>query len=210
MYWKYILITGIVGLVGAQAYIKYAAYKTENQKYNVLYNKGSIEIRYYPKSIMASVSMNVNKYKELSGSGFQVLASYIFGSNQNKKEIAMTSPVHMDMGDTLSTMSFVMPSEYSLEDLPQPNNPNISLHESKEEYTISIEFGGYATDKVISDKTKELKDWIQLHSIAVDDNFRYLGYNPPYEVINRRNEIIVAITMSQPELDLLITQLKSK
>jgi hypothetical protein len=107
-------------------------------------------------------------------------------------------------------MSFVMPSEYSLEDLPQPNNPNISLHESKEEYTISIEFGGYATDKVISDKTKELKDWIQLHSIAVDDNFRYLGYNPPYEVINRRNEIIVAITMSQPELDLLITQLKSK
>ena len=34
MYWKYILITGIVGLVGAQAYIKYAAYKTENQKYN--------------------------------------------------------------------------------------------------------------------------------------------------------------------------------
>jgi hypothetical protein len=210
MYWKYILITGIVGLVGAQAYFKYATNKTEKQKYNVLFNKGSIEIRYYPKSIMASVSMNVNKYKELSGSGFQVLASYIFGSNQNKKEIAMTSPVHMDMGDTLSTMSFVMPSEYTLEDLPQPNNQNISLHESKEEYTISIEFGGYATDKVISDKTDELKNWIKLHSITVDDNFRYLGYNPPYEVIDRRNEIIVGVTMSQMELDQLITQLKSK
>lgn len=210
MIWKIILATGIVGVLGSQLYINYSVNKTEQQKYKVLYKEGSFEIRYYPKTVMASVSMNVNKYKDLSGSGFQVLAGYIFGSNQNKKEIAMTSPVHMDMGDTMSTMSFVMPSEYSLEDLPQPNNQNISLHESKEEYTVSIEFGGFATDKILDDKTNELKNWVNLNSMPVDGNYRFLGYNPPYQMLDRRNEVIVTLTATQSEIDLLIDKLNAK
>jgi hypothetical protein len=34
---------------------------------------------------------------------------------------------------------------------------------------------------------------LQKESIKTKGNFRYLGYNAPYELFNRRNEMIVAI-----------------
>jgi len=46
----------------------------------------------------------------------------------------MTSPVQMDINDSVSTMSFVMPSAYKRENLPKPNDPGVQIKNTPDEY----------------------------------------------------------------------------
>lgn len=55
--------------------------KTEQQKYRVVHTGKEFEIRFYPSATLATVRMEANNYKELSGDGFRKLAGYIFGGN---------------------------------------------------------------------------------------------------------------------------------
>lgn len=56
----------------------------------------------------------------------------------------MTSPVHMDINDSASTMSFVMPAEFQKNNLPQPNNSGVKIVTTADEYVAAIKFGGFA------------------------------------------------------------------
>lgn len=81
--------------------------KSETQPYKVIKVEQEFEIRYYPSATMAMITSDAKSYKELGNSGFRKLAGYIFGGNTESKQISMTSPVHMDINDTVSSMSFV-------------------------------------------------------------------------------------------------------
>lgn len=167
--------------------------RTEQQAYRVIKQLNEIEIRYYPEAVLATVYTNAQNYRELSGKGFNTLAGYIFGGNQENEKITMTAPVHMNMQNGKSSMSFVMPSKYSLEDLPKPNNAYVQLGKSPAEYVAVIRFGGWANDQKIREYSKILEKSLEANKISHKGNFRYLGYNPPYQVSGRRNEIIVTI-----------------
>ncbi|MBN2173808.1 MAG: heme-binding protein [Bacteroidales bacterium] len=120
--------------------------KAEEQNYRVIQKDLSFEIRFYPSATHATIKSKAKTYQELSGPEFRKLADYIFGGNEVKKQISMTSPVHMDINDTVSTMSFVMPSSYNLANLPKPNNSDVILKETQDEYVAAIQFGGFASD----------------------------------------------------------------
>ncbi|KIA90503.1 SOUL family heme-binding protein [Kaistella jeonii] len=186
-----LLIAITVLFFGTQIYFIMA--KTETQPYEVLKKENDFEIRKYPPATMATVSMNAKSYKELSSSGFRTLASFIFGGNQSKKSIAMTSPVRMDINDSQSSMSFVMPSEYTKDNLPKPDNSAIKIETTAEEYVAAIEFGGYANDEDIKKYAAQLKKSLEAKNIEYFGNFRFLGYNAPYQLLNRKNEIIVSV-----------------
>ena len=166
--------------------------QTEKQKYSVLHKDGEFEIRRYEPAIMASVEMP-GSYSSMSSTGFRELAGYIFGGNDEQMKIAMTAPVHVSTADSTSTMSFVMPSNYHIEELPEPESQKIRLHETGMAVTASISFGGYANDKIILKKTEELRELLRSRGIHYKDDFRFLGYNPPYRIINRHNEIVVTL-----------------
>ena len=136
---------------------------------------------------------SAKSYRELSSSGFRKIAGYIFGNNETSAKIAMTSPVHMDINQDGSTMSFVMPSQYDIKSLPRPNDAKVEIHESPSEYAAAIEFGGYANDESISKYAEELKKSLEEKGIKPIGHYRYLGYNPPYQLIGRKNEVIVAV-----------------
>lgn len=167
--------------------------RTEQQSFQVLKKFDGFEIRYYPKALLATVYSNAETYRELSGQGFNTLAGYIFGGNQNNEKIAMTAPVHMDIEKGKSSMSFVMPGQYKLEELPSPNNPSVKVSESPEDYVAVIRFGGWTNDQKIKEYSKALDKLLRENNITHKGNFRYLGYNPPFQVNNRRNEIIVSV-----------------
>ena len=181
----------ILLLISSSSNVKTMA-QTEKQKYRVLHKDGDFEIRRYEPSVMASVEMP-GTYSSMSSTGFRALAGYIFGGNEENKKIAMTAPVHVAMADSTSTMSFVMPSAYQLEDLPDPLNDRILLHETGTSITASISFGGYANDRIIQQKTVELRSLLRSRGIQSLNDYRFLGYNPPYRIINRRNEIVVTL-----------------
>ncbi len=178
-------------IVQSQSFIAMA--KTEEQKYKVVYNDKDFEIRFYPSATLATVYSDAKSYRELSGNGFRMLAGYIFGGNESDTKISMTSPVHMDINNSKSAMSFVMPSSYNKENLPKPDNPNVKIEKTEDEYVAVIRFGGYASDDDIKKYSEKLGILLREKGIVYYGNFRFLGYNPPYEFIGRRNEIIVSV-----------------
>ena len=170
-----------------------AANKTETQTYRVLKTEKEFEIRFYPPATMATITSSAKSYKELASPGFRKLAGYIFGGNQSNKSISMTAPVHMDINDTVSSMSFVMPSAYTKVNLPKPNDPNVIISTTSEEYVAAIRFSGYASDSDIKKYSDKLKTLLNSQGIKYYGNFRFLGYNAPFQFWGRRNEIIVSI-----------------
>jgi len=169
------------------------ANKTEEQKYSVVRKYNDFEIRYYPSATVATIKSDAKTYRDLSGPGFQKLAGYIFGGNEANAQISMTTPVHMDINDAVSTMSFVMPSAYSKENLPKPNNPNVQIKQTQDEYVAAIGFGGYASEKDIRFYSEKLDKLLKENGITTFGNYRFLGYNAPSQVTGRRNEIIVTV-----------------
>ncbi|MFM2146746.1 MAG: hypothetical protein RL732_1582, partial [Bacteroidota bacterium] len=167
--------------------------RTEKQPYTVVQKDKELEIRWYPAVYMATLRTAPGSFRSMGYSGFRKLAGYIFGNNASKTKIAMTAPVHMDMNEVNPSMSFVLPSSSGLSTWPVPNDPDVQIEKSKEEYVAAIEFGGFVSDKDIQFYSQKLDKLLQERGIRHKGNFRYLGYNPPYRVIGRKNEIIVTI-----------------
>jgi hypothetical protein len=190
-----ILITAIAILIIVifQSFTIMSVNKTEEQKYTVILKDKDFEIRFYPSATVATINSNAKTYKELSGPGFRKLAGYIFGGNETSTNISMTAPVHMDINDSVSSMSFVMPSSYNEENLPKPNDPNVLIQKTPDEYVAVIRFGGFASDKDLIFYSGKLHDILKEKGITSSGHARFLGYNPPFQLINRRNEIIVSV-----------------
>lgn len=164
----------------------------EQHKYTVLKKVDGIEIRRYESALFSSVILNQSSYEQSSNNGFRILAGYIFGGNSSGEKIAMTSPVAMELGDSLK-MSFMVPSSKSAKDLPTPRNQAIFFEKQESKVMAAIRFGGWASDEKIETHKKELADILRANNIKIKGNFCYLGYNPPYKFLNRRNEIVVEI-----------------
>jgi SOUL heme-binding protein len=191
-----------IGIIAAlifvfQIYTAMATGKSETQAYTVIQVEKDFEIRFYPATTMAMITSSAKTYKELGSSGFTKLAGYIFGGNKENKQIAMTSPVHMEMSDSVSSMSFVMPAKYNKDNLPVPNNAEVSIKTAPDEYVAAIRFSGFASQDAIKTHTLILENALKTKQISYYGHFRFLGYNPPYQLLGRRNEIIVAVDENQ-------------
>lgn len=165
----------------------------EKQKYWLVKSEKEYEIRYYQPAMLATVYSSANSYRQISTPGFRTLAGFIFGGNESNTRIAMTAPVHMDINDSISSMSFVMPSKFDEQSLPRPSDSRVKLEKSQAEYVAVLRFGGYANDEKIARFSEKLKKALKKNSISYSGNFRFLGYNPPYQLIGRKNEIIVSV-----------------
>lgn len=190
----YFFAFGMLAITGlfASKFMKMGV-KTEEQPYKVIVKKDKFEIRFYPSAIMAQVKSPVKSYRDGSSNQFRKLAGFIFGGNSESKQIAMTAPVHMEKSDNGNTMRFVMPESFTMENLPRPLDSSVEVTRTEPAYYAAYSFGGFAGEDKIIKAEEELKALLRRESIATKGNFRYLGYNAPYEVLNRRNEIIVAI-----------------
>lgn len=183
----------ILGFSVITLLMSFASKRIEKQKYRVIKKEKEFEIRYYPPAIFATTRSSATSYRELGNSGFRKIAGYIFGNNESSAKIAMTAPVHMDINEKGSSMSFVMPSEYTLDKLPRPVDGRIELHESPAVYMAAIEFGGYASDQKIKQYADQLSQSLKKNGIKITGNPTYLGYNAPYEFIGRKNEVVIAV-----------------
>lgn len=167
--------------------------KLERQAYRLVSRDGKFELRDYPSAVMATVHSSGNGEGRSENSNFRRLAGYIFGGNETSAKISMTAPVHMGRTDVGSTMQFVMPSQYKLEDLPKPLDPSISFSMSDSGQYAAVIFGGFTNPEKILEKEHELADWLKMRNLDIIGPFEVLGYNPPYELVDRRNEILVKV-----------------
>lgn len=180
----------------------------ETPKYKLLKKDGKIEIRNYQTYINAEVEVEGSSYNSAGNTAFGSLADYIFGNNISSSKISMTSPVSSTkiasneriamtapvatskIGADKYKVTFTMPSKYSMETIPKPNNENVKLVEVKAHDVLVVKFSGYTSDSKIKYKTEELKSWAKLNGIKIKNEGTVSRYDPPWMPgLFRRNEI---------------------
>jgi hypothetical protein len=182
----------LIIVVITQAFIYRSVSKTEQHKYVVLKEFDEFEVRQYAPALFSSVKLNADSYDETANTGFRILAGYIFGGNESNEKIAMTSPVSMEIDDT-SKMSFMVPAGYDETSLPKPTNSKIYFEKQDQKIMAAIQFGGWTNDEKIEEYKKKLAGLLEKNGIQHSGKFTYLGYDPPYTLVGRRNEVVVEL-----------------
>jgi len=180
---------------------------TETPKYSVLKKQKELEIRQYSGYIQAEVAVVEKNYKSAIEKGFNILAGYIFGNNISKQKIEMTAPVQAYQSEKIAmttpvtvtgenrfTVAFIMPSEYTLETLPQPKDDRIQFKLIPAHQMAVIRFSGYFKQDRIQRNKQRLSLWLEEQGIETEGDFIIAGYNPPWVPgILARNEVMVKI-----------------
>jgi effector-binding domain-containing protein len=188
------------------------AVATEEPKFSLLEKDQSFELRLYEPKIIAEVEVD-GDMSAASRKGFRQIADFIFGNNTAQsgksekismtapvaikpasEKIAMTAPVGVQQSEKGWRVSFVMPSQYTLETLPKPNNPQISIKQLPAKKFALIRFSGLVDEEKMQAKSAELNQWItmkKLNPVGIPELARY---NPPWTLpFLRRNELMIEV-----------------
>lgn len=187
------LIVLLVLFVASQLWTQHQVEGTETYPYRVDKTYDGFEVRTYARANFIYVTMDARTYAEGSTKGFRILAGYIFGGNKRDQKIAMTSPVVMDM-DSGMTMKFMVPAQYSLDELPTPNSAKVRFATEPERTMAAITFGGFANDAKIAKYKDELFQRLDAAGIQHSDQWSFFGYDPPFKLLGRKNEVVVEVT----------------
>jgi hypothetical protein len=106
----------------------------------------------------------------------------------------MTTPVQQQsMGDDWQ-VSFVMPSEYTIETLPRPVNDCVILKKIPAKTFAVITFSGSSSDKNLKNHENQLMKYVSANELLVIGAPKYAFYNPPWTLsLMRRNEVMIEI-----------------
>jgi len=164
---------------------------------------GKFEERCYPKTTWAMTSMQGKHGEKQSFKPmFKKLFKYIEGANDKAIKIKMTAPVLVDAyldGKDQKIVDynmhfFVPPTQ--VDTLPQPTDKDLSLVAYDERCVYVMSFGGWMMS-MSSDTVKkidELKSYIKekgLEDTVQDGVMMFAGYDSPFRVLNRHNEVMV-------------------
>eukprot|EP01025_Chloroclados_australasicus_P048696 TRINITY_DN5524_c0_g2_i6.p2 TRINITY_DN5524_c0_g2~~TRINITY_DN5524_c0_g2_i6.p2 ORF type:complete len:252 (-),score=42.34 TRINITY_DN5524_c0_g2_i6:324-1079(-) len=120
------------------------------------------------------------------------------------EKISMTSPVQMTQADAASSsegsaktykMSFVMPSKYDLETLPEPENESIKLRKVEEHLVAALTFyGSRPTQKTVDELSVKLRAAIAGANMKPVGDVMVYQYHPPFAPgFVRKNEILFRV-----------------
>jgi hypothetical protein len=163
-------------------------------KYKVVRTIGKVEIRAYPKIVIAKVD-------DPNSDAFSLLYNFITGGNRQKEKvkmtspvvsqkIAMTSPVLSDVG----SMAFFMPEEFTLENTPDPSDNRVIITEFPERFVAALCFSGGWSEARFENETQELLDELAKAKIKTKGNVFTMLYNPPFMPgFLRRNEVAIEV-----------------
>ena len=168
----------------------------ETPEYELISKDDGFEIRRYSEMIIATTSVQAD-YKSSTSSGFRRIASYIFGSNDKEMKIAMTAPVISDCpskGLNTFNISFVMPKEYSIDDLPKANTSLVSIEQESLGDVAVLTFGGWATESRSISYQQKLSALLKKSGIESQGGFMVAQFNSPWTLpMFRKNELMVRI-----------------
>ena len=184
----------------------------ETPQYTVLDKNKCIELRKYEGYLSATVQVKAESYNSAANKAFRTLADYIFGNNTKNTKIAMTAPVISQkpitsekiamtapvtaskLNDQMYEVSFTMPSSYSMENLPKPNNSDVIIKKIPAHELAVIRFSGYTTEVKIKKMVTELKKWASQERIKLATEPTVLRYDPPWKPgFIRRNEVSFSV-----------------
>ena len=173
----------------------------EEPSYEVVFKADAYEVRRYSDRVAAQVSTQARSNK-----AFRTLFKYISGANQSAAKVAMTVPVAQSEKIAMTVpvtqgaqsdagyMQFFLPSSYSLETAPKPNDPSVQIIEVKGGFYAVYSYNGRANDRNAKDAEVQLLDRLRRDGLQATSEVIRATYNGPLTLpFNRRNEAMVRI-----------------
>lgn len=184
----------------------------EEPEFDVVAVFDDFEIRRYEPYIVAEVEISGDR-KQADRSGFNILASYIFGNNAAAEKMSMTAPVETSVAKSGTKMAmtapvttspigetgkaryaFVMERKYTLDTLPVPNDERIRIREIPAKTVAVRRYSGRWTEKGYAKHEATLMQALAASNIEPIAPPILARYNSPFSLpMLRRNEVIIEI-----------------
>ena len=169
------------------------AARVKEPPFTVVGKYSGFELRSYGGLLKASTPLDGHEGRNMD-QGFRRLARYIFGGNSESQQIAMTAPVIREGGDGDWKLSFVMPAEMTLENLPNPLDERVTLAPVPARTMAALRFSGWATSRRVEKHTQRLMERLDEQGIPLSGKPMVAQYDPPFRLpFMRRNEILVEV-----------------
>ncbi|MGE2688976.1 SOUL family heme-binding protein [Mycolicibacterium pulveris] len=166
-----------------------------------------VELRRYGPRIAAETTVTADEDRARH-IGFRRLAGYIFGGNHREQTIAMTAPVSQQSREKIamtapvaqagdgehSTIRFYMPSKWTLDTLPTPDDDAVRLVTVPGETVAVLRFSGDRSAPAVAARTEQLSETLRTNGIETVGPAQSWFYDPPWTVpFRRRNEIAIPV-----------------
>ncbi|XP_015227309.1 PREDICTED: heme-binding protein 2-like [Cyprinodon variegatus] len=169
----------------------------KNPKFTAEESKGQdYEIRTYHAAKWVSTTLSGMTGEECVKTGFRKLFNYIQGNNQNKAKVEMTAPVTCRVVpgagpacESQFTVSFYIPDEHQANP-PEPSDSDVFMEERKEFTAYVRTYGGFANENTRREELLKLLESLKRDGVEfVDKPYYTAGYDAPFKLTNRRNEV---------------------
>lgn len=182
----------------------------ETPKFKLLKQCDDIELREYPAYVVAETEVEGER-DDVGGEAFSRLAGYIFGKNGGAKKIAMTAPVTQEpaegeriamtapvtqqpTGPRKWRVQFMMPAEWTLESLPEPNDSRVHLVVVQTRKMAVVRYSGTWSQANYTEHLQTLTAGLARHGLVAKGDPIWARYDPPYKPwFLRTNEILVEV-----------------
>lgn len=175
--------------------------------HTVVQKYDAFEVRRYEATLVAEVTVDA-PVDEAGNEGFRILAGYIFGKNKGARKIEMTAPVaqipakiEMTAPVALSASSagyvirFSMPTEWTLETLPEPTDPRVKIWSMPARVVAVIVYSGTWSQSRYDEHLNKLKVALEREGLRWIGEPVWARYDPPWKPwFMRRNEIWLGLT----------------
>lgn len=169
----------------------------QNPKFTAAEKQGQdYETRTYHAAKWVSTTLTGTDWDAAMGTGFRRLFKYISGTNHSKAKVEMTAPVSCFVepgaGPTCEskfTVSFYIPEEHQAAP-PEPSDADVFI-EHRKEFTAYVRMhGGFSNEQMKRDELLKLLESLKRDGAEfVDQPFYVAGYDSPFKLTNRRNEV---------------------
>lgn len=181
----------------------------EEPAYTTLHESDGYEIRRYEAYLVAETVVE-GEFGSAGNRGFRILADYIFGNNTASEKMAMTAPVETrpageKMAMTAPVQSretspgrwvyaFVMERKYTLDTLPRPNDPRVTIRRVSPRTVAVRRYSGFWSRERYEREETLLLGRLAEEGIPVTGAPMLARYNGPMTPwFLRRNEVVVPV-----------------
>ena len=180
----------------------------EKARYKVIEKEGKFEIRQYQPQIVAETTVEAD-FDEAGNMAFRRLFNYISGKNRKEEsiamtapvnqkarseKIAMTAPVNQQKSEGKYSVSFLMPSKYTMDTLPEPLDSNVRLREIPSRKMAVIRYSGSWSKKKYEANKALLEEFIKKKELQITGEDIFARYDPPFQIwFLRRNEVLFPV-----------------
>lgn len=167
----------------------------EKPTYRVVRTSNGIELRDYDEYWLAECRVeNVSDLRDASNRAFGRLFNYISGENDQRQKIAMTAPVQQVPAENGWLVSFVVPKDVAMGDIPVPTNSSLHIRKVEGGLYAALRYRGIWDAERFAEKSKQLEAAVAKLGMTVAGPMQSAIYNPPLTPPPlRRNEVLVRV-----------------